>query len=343
MKNLFVAVLLITALFICGCAHKSSNHQDKFLSAAPRSILVVPVVNKSVDITATDYILSTVSIPLAERGFYVFPVNLVKRVLEDDGLADSSMVHAASTSKLASLFGADAVLYINIERWDAKYAVLKTFVTVAMTYEIRDGKTDEVLWKNHAGMVYESGGGGGGGIGGLIAQAVVAAITKAAPDYMPLARLANIKALYTYPGPGIPFGPYASAQEIAVNSNSENREYGQHQTEYSKAIESNDYSTALNILDTSLMVNPNDSKAYLARANLYYSSKRYNEALKDYNKAIFITPKNADAYFERSKIFKDSDKLKYAEDLDMSCKLGKKIACDILTTEKVAKKGAGNE
>ena len=206
-----ILVAFITAL--SGCATPNMNTQDKFLSAAPRSILVVPVVNKSVEVTAADYMLSTVSIPLAERGFYVFPINLVKRVLEDDGLADSSMVHAASASKLASLFGADAILYINIERWDAQYMVFTTTVTVALNYEIRDGKTDEVLWRNSAKIVYQPDGGGGGGIGGLIAKAVVAAVTKASPNYMPLAHQANAVALRMYPGSGIPFGPYKTIEK----------------------------------------------------------------------------------------------------------------------------------
>ena len=76
------------------------------MAAKPRSILVVPVVNNSVDVTAGDYFLSTVPVPLAERGYYVFPVNLVKRLLEDDGLADASLVHGAQTDCLAALFGA---------------------------------------------------------------------------------------------------------------------------------------------------------------------------------------------------------------------------------------------
>jgi len=208
-----MTILVVMMMTLSGCAHQDMNKQDKFLSAAPRSILVVPVVNNSVEVTSADYMLSTISIPLAERGYYVFPINLVKRVLEDDGLADSSLVHAASASKLASLFGADAVLYINIERWDAQYMVLTTTVTVALKYEIRDGKTDEVLWQNKANMVYQPSGNGGGGLGGLIAQAVVAAMTKASPNYMPLARQANVNALYRYPGSGLPLGPYAIAQK----------------------------------------------------------------------------------------------------------------------------------
>ena len=210
MKQLCFSLLLMTLVIQFGCAHQPTNTQEKFLAAAPRSILVVPVVNKSVEVTATDYMLSTVSIPLAERGYYVFPVNMVKRVLEDDGLADSSIVHLAPSSRLANLFGADAVLYITINRWDAQYMVLSTKVTVEMNYQIRSGKTDEVLWEHTQQMVYMPDGGGGGGIGGLIAKAVVAAITKAAPNYMPLARQANVLTLNQYPGHGIPQGPYAN-------------------------------------------------------------------------------------------------------------------------------------
>ena len=218
MKRIPLLLLLLTLLTLFGCAHDLSK-QEKFLSASPRSILVIPVVNNSVDVTAADYMLSTLATPLAERGYYVFPINAVKRVLEDEGLADSSLVHSAPASKLASLFGADAVLYIVIEQWDAKYMLLTTTVTVAIDYQIRDGKTDEVLWENKERMVYQPNGGNnsGGGVAGLVANIIIkvaeAAATKAAPNYMPLARQANGKAFLRYPGEGIPFGPYVNDQK----------------------------------------------------------------------------------------------------------------------------------
>lgn len=219
MKRLSLLLLLVVFVVLSGCAHKELNKQDKFLSASPRSILVVPVVNNSVDITAADYMLSTLTIPLAERGYYIFPINAVKRVLEDDGLADSSLVHSSPTSKLAKLFGADSVLYVVVEQWDSKYMILSTTTTVSVYYQIRDGKTDDVLWENRVKMVYQpqSSGGGGGSLTGLVVQlavqAAVAAMEKAAPNYMPLARQANAQALTHYPGDGIPFGPYVVVEQ----------------------------------------------------------------------------------------------------------------------------------
>ncbi|MEI7703234.1 MAG: GNA1162 family protein [Deltaproteobacteria bacterium] len=201
--------LLLPALALCaaGCApRKAPKSYDKLLAANPRSILIVPVVNKSVDVDAPAYFLSTIPVPVAERGYYVFPVNMVKRVLEDDGLSDASLVHAADPTRLCGLFGADSVLYVTIERWDAKYVVLSTTVTVEFSYVWKDGKTGEILWGAHQGMTYTPQS-GGGGLGGLIAAVINAAMTKAAPSYMPLARQANGAAM-AYPGPGFPAGPY---------------------------------------------------------------------------------------------------------------------------------------
>lgn len=213
MKSSLKLLILFFLIISAGCVHQPDmNIQEKFLSAAPRSILVVPVVNNSVEISAADYMLSTVTIPFAERGFYVFPVNLVKRALEDDGLADSSMVHKAPASRLAKLFGADAVLYITVEQWDAKYALLTTIVTVNITYQIRDGKTDNIIWENKQKMVYDpnsTGGSSGNPVADLVVMLVKAAMTKALPQYVPLARQANAMAIMTYPGPGLPLGPYA--------------------------------------------------------------------------------------------------------------------------------------
>lgn len=109
---------LIAAILLSGCAgNKPATSAAKkdytaLRSEKPRSILVVPAVNRSVDVGAPDYLLSTIARPLAERGYYVFPVHLVKRLLEDDGLADADLVHGGDPTRLGKMFGADAILYI---------------------------------------------------------------------------------------------------------------------------------------------------------------------------------------------------------------------------------------
>jgi hypothetical protein len=207
--RLLLATLAVATTLGCATTAPTRDY-TKLLAADPRSILIVPAASKSVDVDAPAYFLSTIPIPVAERGYYVFPVNMVKRVLEDDGLSDAFLVHQADPARLCKLFGADAVLYVTIERWDAQYMVLSASVTVDLRYVLKDGKTGDTLWSAAETMNYTSSSGGGGGLAGLIAAAVDAALTKASPNYIPLARKANAEVM-AFPGKGFPAGPYSPA------------------------------------------------------------------------------------------------------------------------------------
>jgi hypothetical protein len=205
-----VSLLCLFVLIVSGCATQAQKKDYTSLrTESPRSILVVPVINRSVEVNAPDYFLSTISQPLAERGYYVFPVHLVKRMMEDDGLGDADMVHAGNPQQLGKIFGADSVMYVTIERWDAQYIVFSTTVTVELKYTLKSTSTGQTLWSNSQKLVYQpNNNNSGGGLAGLIAQAVTAAIAKAAPNYMPLAHQANVQAIYTK-GQGLPAGPYS--------------------------------------------------------------------------------------------------------------------------------------
>ena len=196
-------------VLLAGCANAPPKpNYGPFRADNPHSILVVPVINRSVDVNAPDYFLATITRPLAERGYYVFPVNMVRSVLADDGLSDANLVHSGDPRRLGELFGCDAIMYIAIERWDARYVVLSTTVTVELTYHLKSARSGQELWTNHQTVVYQPRS-GGGGIAGLVADAVAAAITKAAPNYIPLARQANAGAI-DLKHTGLPAGPHDS-------------------------------------------------------------------------------------------------------------------------------------
>jgi hypothetical protein len=208
MKAIGLIGLLGSLALIAGCVTVRPHYDySQFRTEAPRSILVVPVTNKSIDVNAPDYFLSTIATPLADRGYYVFPINMVKSVLADDGLSDANLVHAGDPRRLGELFGADSVMYISIERWDAKYVILATTVTVELNYSLKSAHTGQELWRNHQVVVYQPQQNGGGGLAGLVANAIVAALAKAAPNYMPLARQANGGAI-DVENTGLPAGPY---------------------------------------------------------------------------------------------------------------------------------------
>lgn len=185
-----------------------ANDYATFRAENPRSILIVPVLNNTVNVRAPDFFLSTISEPFADRGYYVFPAHMVERLLEEDGLADPGLVHGADPRRLGNLFGCDAVLYVVIQKWEAKYVVLATQTSVKFDYSLKSCKTGDVLWQHTEERVYVPQSSSSGNIyAQLAAQMITAAMEKGMPNYMPLTTEANLAAAAT-PGHGIPAGPY---------------------------------------------------------------------------------------------------------------------------------------
>lgn len=210
--KLKAAFLLLAAILLTGCAQQSiKKDMSAFEAAAPRSILVVPVVNRSLDVDAPNYVLTTLPVPLAEKGYYVFPVNTAKFVLEQEGYYEGERIHQQPPESLARLFGADAVLYVTINRWDAQYALLTTTVTVDFSYRMvsKDGTE---IWSETKRMQYspQNNNNTGSPLGALISAAVNAAVARAAPNYMPLAQQAN-RQVFVHGPNAIPDGPYQTA------------------------------------------------------------------------------------------------------------------------------------
>ncbi|MDR0587366.1 MAG: DUF799 domain-containing protein [Burkholderiales bacterium] len=204
-RHLFTGASLVLALSLSACAttHHATKNYEMFRAENPRSILVVPATNQTTDVDAPDYFLSTVAVPLAERGYYVFPVFMVQQILSDDGLSDADLVHAGDPVILANLFGADAVLYVKIERWDARFILLQTEVTVAFSYTLKSGKTGQALWTDHQSASYRT----GNQNNGILTSLISAALGRAMPSYVPLARQANQNSVFRV-GQGLPAGPY---------------------------------------------------------------------------------------------------------------------------------------
>lgn len=207
LSGIIAGGLLATA---CVTAPAPKNYTS-FYSESPRSILVVPALNNTASVTAADFFVSTISRPFAERGYYVYPAFMVKRVLEDQGLSDAGLVHSADASRLGSLFGCDAVLFVEIERWDSQYIVISTSTTVQFDYVLKSCKTGAELWRDTQALTYSpQASSSGNPLADLLAQAIIAAIEKGAPNYMPLTQQANLLASTTA-GQGLPAGPYLPA------------------------------------------------------------------------------------------------------------------------------------
>ena len=185
---------------LAGCASVGKRDLSTFYAHEPRSIIVVPVVNESPEVTAPGVFVTTITVPLAERGYYVFPVYLTELLLRDLGLPEAGLVHQLPSQRFFDLFGADAVLFITIKDWSTKYLILASSVVVEMEYLLKDTRTGTVLWQSKQQVARNSGG------SNPIAMVVSAALNALFTDYLPLARQANVQVFR--PPDGLPAGPY---------------------------------------------------------------------------------------------------------------------------------------
>jgi hypothetical protein len=213
-RPLHLVVALACAVGMGGCTTMQPVEKDMsaFRAASPRSILVVPAVNRSLDVDAPNYMLSALSLPLAEKGYYVFPVNTTKVVLQQEGFYEGDQIRQQPTQTLAAMFGADSVLYVTINRWDAQYAVFAATVTVEFDYRLvyKDGTE---IWSAQQKLTYSpQNNNAGSPLATLVAAVITAAMTRAAPNYMPLTRQANNQVLLIGPN-ALPDGPYRLAKK----------------------------------------------------------------------------------------------------------------------------------
>lgn len=212
MKRFIASLFVITTLLITGCATQEPYDWSAFDTIKPKSILILPVLNNTVDVDAPLYALSTLAVPLGEKGYYAFPINTVKTTLEQEGLYEGEAIKMLGTPTLASMFGADSVLYVEINKWDAQYAILSTTVTVSIDYTLEEPEGRQI-WSESVTMKYtpQNNNSSGNPLADLIAAAIVAGMERAAPNYIPLMNQANQQAFITGPR-ALPAGPYAQAK-----------------------------------------------------------------------------------------------------------------------------------
>lgn len=170
MKKL-LGVFFLT-VFFTGCATVEPYDYSALIESKPRSILVLPPLNESVDVKAPYIFLSTISRPLAEKGYYVFPVAVIDTFLKENGLPEPAEMHQVPLDKLRENIGADAVFYVTINNWGQKYQVISSTTTVDASARLVDASSGETLWDTEIKLAQGSSD-GGGGLAGAIVGAIV--------------------------------------------------------------------------------------------------------------------------------------------------------------------------
>ncbi|MEY8212446.1 MAG: DUF799 family lipoprotein [Colwellia sp.] len=209
-RLLTVCLILLAA----GCATVPTDY-SAFKKSQPRSILIIPPNNNSLEVNAPYIYLSTLSRPLAEKGYYVFPVSVIDHFLKENGLPTPAEMNGISLEKISEHIGADAVLYISITDWGQKFLIIESKTVVEAKLKLVDVKTGVTLWQSTALAQKSSGDGGGGLAGALVGAIVTQILASTISDPTPsLARQANNVAINSERH-GLPNGPYKKMLEEA--------------------------------------------------------------------------------------------------------------------------------
>ena len=207
-KVIKVFCVLGSLLALFGC--ETADHYDysELIASKPRSILVLPPLNHSVEVNAPYTFLSTITKPLAEKGYYVFPVAVIDAYMKENGLPTELEMNQVPLEKLREQFGADSVLYVEIDSWGQQYQVISSKAEVRARLKLVDARSGKQLWSATAYAAKDSGNNNGGLAGALIG-ALITQVAGSLSDSTPgLSASANFNAVYNRAS-GLLYGPYA--------------------------------------------------------------------------------------------------------------------------------------
>lgn len=201
---------LLLTLAACATPTQAPDY-TAFRSAKPRSILILPPVNHTHDVNASNGLVAQMTQPLAEGGYYVVPVTVEMETFRQNGLDTPDDIAQVSAPKLQSIFGADAALYTTVTAYGSVYHVVSSDTVVTASTKLIDLKTGSVLW---SGTGTASGrdlgdrpAAGGGVIGMLVSAAVNQAVNNMTDESFRVSRITAARLLRVGPPDGLLYGP----------------------------------------------------------------------------------------------------------------------------------------
>jgi len=200
-----VGFLLLSVVLVAGCA--SPPDYTAFRNHRPRSVLVIPPLNESTDMKATYSVLSTVTRPLAEMGYYVFPVAVIDQFLKENGMPTPGEMNQIPLHKIDEIVGADAVLYLVVQQYGTKYSILDSSSIVRMHARLVDVQTGNLLWSGQIELRQSSSSGSNDLVGMLVSAAVNQVVSHSTDEAHKVAVGASAR-LFMTRNKGLLYGPY---------------------------------------------------------------------------------------------------------------------------------------
>jgi len=201
--KIIIAAGLAGLLAACAKPAPPPDH-SALINNRPDAILVLPPLNSSVEVDATAAILAASTAPLAEQGYYVVPITNMMETFQQNGLFTAADIHTVSPVKLREIFGADAALYMEIEKYGSRYIVIDSVVEVGVAAKLLDLRSGATLWENRVSVDHRSRGSNQGLLGALISAVINQIGNTVSDSAYPVAKDAMRTLLQTSPNALIP-------------------------------------------------------------------------------------------------------------------------------------------
>lgn len=200
-------LVLLLGLVLTGCATPPPYNYDALIAAKPRSIVVIPPANHSLEVDAPYIYLSTISRPLGNKGYYVFPVAVIDAFMKENGLPTPEEMNLVALDKIHQNIGADAVLYTTINDWGQKYNIISSNTVVNVSMRLVDARTGAQLWDASISAVRSSDSSSNSLIGNLLSAVATQIANSISDQTEEVSRMAVNQAIYQ-PQKGLLEGPY---------------------------------------------------------------------------------------------------------------------------------------
>lgn len=143
MKKIIPLCISVAIISSCGASKVTRETQyAKMYEEKPITLLIMPPINNTTNVESKEFLYTSISRPLAEAGYYVISPLLAMDVLKAESAYDAELFVDGSLTMFQKFFGADAVIFSEINSWTKKGFGIET----DLRYFIKSAYTGEILF-----------------------------------------------------------------------------------------------------------------------------------------------------------------------------------------------------
>lgn len=190
MKRIIAIILLAASVSSCGIVSQVTRESQyaAMYNDMPTTILVMPPINNTSNVEAKDLLYTSISRPLAEAGYYVISPLLAMDVLKAESAYDSELFIDGSLAMFKKYFGADAVVFSQIDTWAKRGFGIDTKIR----YIIKSTTSNEIIFERSCDLYLDlSHNSNGNSTLSILTDLAISAISTATTDHIEAARKAN--------------------------------------------------------------------------------------------------------------------------------------------------------